>query len=104
MPRSPRPPIAFEAPASLTFDFSPMRKAIDEMAERQRRLFENVDRVIKQGLPANLRDVHSKPALEDIVEDEGIPVAHVPRGAIVQELVDCPDHKARRAVLAARVS
>jgi hypothetical protein len=42
---------AFEAPASLSFDFSPMRKAIDEMAERQRRMFENIDRMIKQGLP-----------------------------------------------------
>jgi 4Fe-4S single cluster domain len=48
--------------------------------------------------------VRGKPALEDIVENEGIPVSHFPRGAIVQELVDCPDHEARRAVLAARVS
>jgi hypothetical protein len=81
-----------------------MRKAIDEMAERQRRMVENIDRMIKQGMPPNLRDVHGKAALEDIVASEGIPVAHVPNAAIVQELIGCPDHEARRAVLAVRVS
>jgi hypothetical protein len=94
----------FRPQIGVSFDLSPMHKAIDEMAARQRLMFDEIDRRIKEAMPANLRDVRGKPALEDIVHNEGIPVAHVPRGAIVQELVDCADHEARRKVLAARVN
>ncbi|MGE2818150.1 hypothetical protein ACQI5H_23860 [Mycobacterium heidelbergense] len=94
----------FRPPIGVAFDLSRIHKAIDEMAARQRRMFDEIDRRIKEAMPANLRDVRGKPALEDIVHKEGIPIAHVPRGAIVQELVDCPDHEARRKVLAARVN
>lgn len=94
----------FRPQIGVSFDLSPMHKAIDEMAARERRMFDEIDRRIKEAMPANLRDVRGKPALEYIVRNEGIPVAHVPRGAIVQELVDCPDHEARRKVLATRVN
>lgn len=85
-------------------EHSPIRQAQIQMAERQRRLVESVDRRIKEAMPANLRDVRDTLALENVVKNEGIPLAHVPRGEIVQELLDCPDYEARRTVLVARVS
>lgn len=94
----------FRPQIGTPFNLKPMHKAIEEMAASQRRMFEEIGRRINAAMPENLRDVQAKSALEDIVHNEGIPLAHVPRGTIVQQLVDCPDHEARRKVLATRTN
>ncbi|OBB40000.1 hypothetical protein A5763_04395 [Mycolicibacterium fortuitum] len=54
-------------------------------------------------MPANLREVERVSGLGAIVLADGIPLAHVPRGEIVTELLAAPDFTARRAVVEARI-
>ncbi|WP_141681157.1 hypothetical protein [Mycobacterium malmoense] len=79
------------------------RRALETVFERQQRVFDDARKMVSAAMPANLRDIEELSALEDIVEKEGIPLAHVPRSEIVRELLDAPDYEARRAVLEARL-
>lgn len=54
-------------------------------------------------MPANLREVERVSGLGAIVLADGIPLAHVPRGEIVTELMAATDFTARRAVVEARI-
>lgn len=54
---------------------------------------------MEKKLPANLRGVRNVESVEDIALQEGIPLAHAPRAAIVQQLIDAADYEGRRAVI-----
>jgi hypothetical protein len=58
--------------------------------------------LIRSAMPANLREVKGVKGLGLIVLADGIPLAHVPRGQIVTELVAAPHFAARRAIVEAR--
>ena len=95
-------------------EWAPVQQAISDMVEanrkafagiqaQQAKTFDDISRMIRDQMPANLRDVADTSAVDDIAEHDGIPLAHVPRGPIVEELIACPDYEARRAVIANRV-
>ncbi len=63
---------------------------------------QDAQELIRSAMPANLREVKGVKGLGLIVLADGIPLAHVPRGQIVTDLVAAPDFAARRAIVEAR--
>lgn len=88
--------------SSMSIDLSPLvgiGRSVDDLVKVSMRPLKDWWRRLEDCYPPNLRGLATLSEIAEVARDEGIAVCGVPRGEIVQRLLEEPDAPARQQVL-----